>query len=100
MNVISGIYDYIANGIKFIFDHWSGTDGVGVRFFEHLQITGLSLLIALIIALPIGFIVSRVRWLTTPVIGFLNILYSIPSLAFLALLVPFFELARPRLSLS
>lgn len=92
MDVITGIYNYLAKGVEFIFANWGGPEGVGQRFGEHLQITGISLLIALLIALPIGFVISRLNWLNTPVLGFLNILYSIPSLAFLAFLIPFFGL--------
>ena len=80
------LIDYFGRGFDYIFRHW---DRVSPRFWEHLQITVISLLIGAAIALPIGVWISRVRWLATPVLGFLNILYSIPSLAFLALLVPF-----------
>lgn len=59
---------------------------------EHLQMTGLSLVIAVGIALPLALLVSRYRWLSVPVIGTLGILYTIPSLALIILLVPFFGL--------
>jgi osmoprotectant transport system permease protein len=89
IDAIGNLYDYIRRGFEYIFQHW---DRVAPRFGEHLQLTGISLLIGLLIALPVGFGISRMRWLATPVLGVLNILYSIPGLAFLALLVPFFGL--------
>lgn len=60
--------------------------------FQHLYISGLSLLIALLIAFPIGLLVARFDRLYLPVISVAGVLYTIPSLAFLALLVPFTKL--------
>ncbi len=87
MKFFQDYYLYFENGFRYIFEKW---DRVSPRFFEHLQLTGLSLLIGFLIALPVGFLISRVRWLAGPVLGFLGILYTIPSLAFLAFLVPIF----------
>lgn len=59
---------------------------------QHLQMTGISLLIAIAIAVPLALLVSRVRWLTVPVMGGLGVLYTIPSLALIIFLVPLFGL--------
>jgi osmoprotectant transport system permease protein len=64
-------------------------DEVAVRFGEHLRMTAIALAIALLIALPTGVLTARVKRLETPVMGVLNILYTIPSLALLVLLIPF-----------
>lgn len=87
MDFIPKLWDFFAKGFDYIFTKW---DRVADPFVEHLQMIGFSLLIALLIALPIGFLISRQkwRWLSTPVLGLLSILYTIPSLAFLAFLVP------------
>jgi osmoprotectant transport system permease protein len=82
-------FDYIQSGFQYIFEHW---DRVSPSFFEHLRITGFSLAVALLIAIPLGILISRVGWLSTPVLGILGILYTIPSLAFLAFLVPIYGL--------
>jgi osmoprotectant transport system permease protein len=58
------------------------------RVFEHFYLTGLTLAIALLIALPVGLLISRWRALQGPVLGFLGVIYTIPSLALLAALVP------------
>jgi osmoprotectant transport system permease protein len=55
----------------------------------HLQITGLALLMALLIALPLGTLLASHPILTGPVMGFLGLLYTIPSLALIVLLLPF-----------
>jgi len=61
---------------------------------EHLQMTGLSVLIAIAIAVPLALLVTHYRWLNVPVLGFLGTLYTLPSLALIILLVPIFGLSR------
>jgi len=90
MNPIVQFYQFFEQGFIYIFDHW---DRVSPFFFNHLQIVGIALGIAILLAFPLGLLISRVHWLTTPVLVFLGILYTIPSLAFLALLVPVFGLS-------
>lgn len=64
-------------------------DHVIELFLQHLFITILALSIALLIALPIGYLLIKVKWLSIPVLSVLDIIYSIPSTAFFALLIPF-----------
>ncbi len=72
----------------------SHPDRVQELFLEHLQLTGLSLLIASAIALPIGlFLVRRREW-QGPVIWLLSILYTIPSLALFVILIPLVGLGQ------
>lgn len=61
---------------------------------EHLEMTGLAVIIACAIALPLAIVVTYYRWLNVPVLGVLSILYTIPSLALIILLVPVFGLNR------
>src|SRR4051794_1178001 len=55
----------------------------------HLQITGTALLIALLIALPLGTLLANRPFLTGPIMGVLGLLYTIPSLALIVILIPF-----------
>ncbi len=55
---------------------------------QHLTIVGISMGIAILIALPLGVVVARRRRLYLPVITVTGLLYTIPGLALLALLVP------------
>ncbi|MDQ2885225.1 MAG: ABC transporter permease [Chloroflexota bacterium] len=55
---------------------------------QHLSIVGISMLISLVIALPLGLLVARYRRLYLPVITATGLLYTIPGLALLAFLVP------------
>src|ERR687885_2279451 len=61
---------------------------------EHLQMTGLAVVIAVAIALPSSLLISYYRWLNVPVLGVLGTLYTVPSLALIILLVPLFGLTR------
>ncbi|HET9492880.1 MAG TPA: ABC transporter permease [Chloroflexia bacterium] len=64
-------------------------DRVWPRILEHLMVSGLSLAFALAISLPLGLLLNRRQALGGPVLVVLGTIYSIPSLALLALLVPF-----------
>ncbi|MGB3135851.1 MAG: ABC transporter permease [Nodosilinea sp.] len=59
---------------------------------QHLRMTGISLGIAIAVAVPLALLVSRLRWLAVPVLGGLGILYTVPSLALIIFLVPLFGL--------
>ncbi len=56
------------------------------RLIEHVQLAFWPIVFALVLALPIGWVVARVGWVTGPGLAFSGLLYSIPSLAlFMAL---------------
>lgn len=71
---------------------FSNYDRVIGLFFDHLYLVAISLFIALLIALPLGIIASRFKRLYSPIIGTLGIMYTIPSIALFALLIPFLGL--------
>jgi osmoprotectant transport system permease protein len=75
--------------MKYIVDNPDIVRGLLLR---HLQITAIALAFALAIALPLGLLVNRFRWLAVPIVGTLGILYTIPSLALIILLIPAFGL--------
>lgn len=59
---------------------------------QHVQITLITLLIASLVAVPLALLIERYRWLRTPVMGCLGVVYTIPSLALIIFLVPIFGL--------
>lgn len=61
---------------------------VSQLFLQHLQLTVEVLGISLLIAMPVGVLVARVPWLEGPVLGFLGVIYTIPSLSLFVLLIP------------
>ena len=56
--------------------------------FEHLWLTGWSVLLATLIALPAGIWLTRHERWARSVIGFANVVQTIPSLALFGLLLP------------
>src|SRR5579862_6311542 len=70
---------------------WDLTDPGSIPnlLFAHLYITAVSLGIALLIALPLSFLLARYRKLYLPIITTAGIIYTLPSLAVVAILVPF-----------
>lgn len=56
--------------------------------FQHLTIVGIAMLISVLIALPLGILVARYKWLYPPVISLAGLMYTIPALALLGFLVP------------
>ena len=62
--------------------------------WEHVQLVTISLVIACAIALPLGVFVARNRRAGGVVLAALNVVYTIPSLALLALLIPLFGVSE------
>jgi len=56
--------------------------------FEHLWLTVSAMLLAAGIGLPLGILLSRQRRCAGPVIGFANVVQTVPSLALFGLLLP------------
>lgn len=61
---------------------------------EHMQIVGITLLISLLLASVITLLIMRSRKVTGLVLQVLGAVYSIPSLALFALLIPVTGLGR------
>ena len=55
---------------------------------EHLLLTGVSVVLATIVGVALGIYVARFRRLAGPVLAFVGLLQTIPSLALLGALVP------------
>ncbi|BBI35327.1 ABC transporter permease [Cohnella abietis] len=55
---------------------------------EHFVLTFISLAIALVIAMPIGYFLSRHRRISIPIMSVFGIIYAVPSLGMFALLIP------------
>ncbi len=67
-------------------------DRVVELFVEHFYLVTLSLFIAICIAIPLAMIVSKFKKVYTVVISTLGVMYTIPSLALFALMIPFLGL--------
>lgn len=67
---------------------WAGPNGIPVRLFEHVAISGASLAIALAIALPIGIWIGHTGRLTGLAINSATLWRALPSLAVIAIVLP------------
>lgn len=56
-------------------------------FLQHLWLVGITMLISLAIAIPLGLLAARYKWLYTPLIAVADFLYTIPSIAMIAFLI-------------
>jgi len=61
---------------------------------QHLAITAVTLAVSLLIAALLCALLMRSRVLSQAAVGFFSVVYSIPSLALFALLIPVFGLGR------
>jgi osmoprotectant transport system permease protein len=61
---------------------------------QHVELTALAVGIGLAVSLPLGLVARRWRRSEGPILGFTGALFTIPSLALFALLVPFTGLSR------
>jgi osmoprotectant transport system permease protein len=69
----------------FLQEHWGE---ITTLTLEHLWLTGAAMLIATLIAVPLGILLARRRALARPVLGIVNTLQTIPSLAMFGFLLP------------
>jgi len=57
--------------------------------WAHIGLTMISLILAIIIAVPAGIIIARKQKLAGAVLGFAGVLQTIPSIALLGVMIPF-----------
>ena len=55
---------------------------------EHIFIVLISTGLAILIGMPLGILLTRIKSLQTPVLGFANVMQTVPSLALFGLLIP------------
>jgi osmoprotectant transport system permease protein len=94
--------DYVGAVVAWITDpvNWSGPEGIPVRTIEHLAISGVSLVIAGAIGLPIGLAIGHSRRGVRFAINLANLGRAIPSLAAIGIVVPFTQAIDPDLGFS
>jgi osmoprotectant transport system permease protein len=85
MNILSRVADWFSAS-----EHWTGSTGVPVRIFEHLQMSFGAVALAAAIALPLGLMIGHTRRGSFIAISVANLGRAIPSFAILAISVPFF----------
>lgn len=74
--------------------HWSGPDGVPARLREHLQYSLVALLIAAVIAIPLGLLIGHTRRGSFIVVAIANSFRALPTVG---LLTFFYILLAPHI---
>lgn len=69
--------------------HWQGPNGIPIRLFEHVGLSGVSLMLAALVALPLGLWIGHTGRLSWWIVGTANAWRALPSFAVIGLLVPF-----------
>lgn len=72
--------------MRYLFEH---PGNVFELTLEHIQLVGIAIVAATMIGVPLGIICARVRWLEGPVLNLTGVLYTVPSLALFAMLIPY-----------
>lgn len=77
--------------ISFVIDR---REEIFLLLIEHIQLTAVSVSIAILIGVPVGILISRYKQIHKPVMGAVNIMQAIPSMAVLGFLIPFLGIGR------
>jgi len=68
------------------------------QLIDHVRLVGFSVLIAILIAIPLALLITRIAWLERPMSWIANIGQTVPSLAVLGLTLPWLGIGfRPAL---
>lgn len=66
------------------------------KTWQHLYISGISLFLGVIVAIPLGVLLTRFKKIAGIVIGLASVLQTVPAMALLALMIPLFGIgAKP-----
>jgi osmoprotectant transport system permease protein len=90
VDFLGDVVDWFGDG-----SNWTGDDGVINRLVEHLQLSIVSIIVAALIALPIGFLIGHVRKGGVVAVNVSNVGRALPSFALLILMVQIFGIGEP-----
>lgn len=65
-----------------------------ILIFEHLSISMIALLLGIIVAVPLGIVLTRFPKIADFIIGIASIFQTVPTLALLALMIPIIGIGR------
>jgi osmoprotectant transport system permease protein len=82
--------DILLDGLAWLVapEHWTGADGIPTRLIEHLTISGVSLLVAVLVALPLGLFIGHTGRGALLAVNVANIGRAVPSYAVLVMILP------------
>jgi osmoprotectant transport system permease protein len=90
VNFLESVYNWFDNG-----DHWNGAEGIPHLLWQHVQISFIAVLVAVVIALPIGLFVGHHRRGGFFAINLANVGRALPALGLIILAAREFSLRNP-----
>ena len=75
-----------------LFDYLS-SDWINITqlAWQHLKLVGIAVGLAILAGVPLGIVITRHRWLATPVMSLATVVLTIPSIALFGLMIPVFS---------
>ncbi|WP_312545261.1 osmoprotectant ABC transporter permease OsmW [Pantoea eucalypti] len=75
--------------LHYIMDNWSTLLNLS---WQHSWLVLVAVGLAIVIGVPLGILIVRVRWLATPILGIATVVLTIPTIALFGLMIPVFSL--------
>lgn len=92
MNLVEATFAWLADG-----SNWTGPAGIPGRLWEHLALSGVSLAVAMAIALPVGIWIGHTGRFASLAVNAANIWRALPSLALIGIVLPITQAIDPQL---
>jgi osmoprotectant transport system permease protein len=67
---------------------------MGGLLLQHLQLTGIAILSAIAIGVPLGILITRYKSIAGPILAVSSVFQTIPSIAFFGVLIPFLGIGK------
>lgn len=90
MNFLGDVFDFLTSS-----DQWHGDESIPRLLGQHLQLTLVSVLVAALVALPIGILLGHVRTGGAIAVNLANIGRALPAFALLILAVQWVGIGDP-----
>ncbi|MCX3307853.1 osmoprotectant ABC transporter permease OsmW [Pantoea vagans] len=75
--------------LHYIMDNWSTLLTLS---WQHSWLVLVAVGLAIVIGVPLGILIVRVRWLATPILVIATVVLTIPTIALFGLMIPLFSL--------
>ena len=75
--------------LHYIMDNWSTLLTLS---WQHSWLVLVAVGLAIVIGVPLGILIVRVRWLAAPILGIATVVLTIPTIALFGLMIPLFSL--------